>query len=184
MCLIWVCLLNAAYFLCCQLKNWHWACGPTLVYIKYYIFSMYNCLGLQIAIDPRTINLIRPELNSSKHPASVKPSSAACFFIFTHPRVSRTNPLFGFAPSCVVFNQLWWASFITLAIAHESMILGLSPICINRSNTHRFHSILQCASRVKISATRVLVRPTFFQPNSSNQLLSTFSCPICSQHFN
>ena len=105
-------------------------------------------------------------------------------FIFTPPRVNRTNPLFRFAPSCAVFNQRWWASFITLAVAHESMILGLSPICINGSNTHRFHSILQCASRVKIGAARVLVRPTFFQPNSSNQLLSTFSCPICSQHFN
>ena len=99
MCLIWVCLLNAAYFLCCQLKNWHWACGPTLVYIKYYIFSMYNCLGLQIAIDPRTINLIGPEPNSSKHLASVKPSRVACFFIFTPPRISRTNPLFGLATS-------------------------------------------------------------------------------------
>ena len=30
----WVCLLNATYFLSCQLlKNWHWACDPTLLYI-------------------------------------------------------------------------------------------------------------------------------------------------------
>jgi len=35
MCSNWVCLLNAAYFLSCQLlKNWHWACGPTLLCIN------------------------------------------------------------------------------------------------------------------------------------------------------
>jgi len=64
-----------------------------------HVQQSVTCLGLQIAIDPRTINLIRPEPNSSKHPASVNHSRAACFFIFTPPRVSRTTPLFGLATS-------------------------------------------------------------------------------------
>ena len=62
----WVCLLNAVYFLSCQLlKNWHWACGPILCTPALIWSNQFSC-SASLGLSPIcTISILtRPSLLS------------------------------------------------------------------------------------------------------------------------
>ena len=182
MCSNWVCLLNAAYFLSCQLlKNWHWAYDPTLLYINNHtLLPLFLQHITQIQPHLLHINIhhhmwarlcLHPRPNSCcAWNANFFATANIIFLLGPSPYAPwRRVPLFPAAPPNQLMHCITWAQqqflssacrmhflHLNFSLGRDSCIRRCSPICERRRvpTSHFFSSHLGLLpSRVSPSVT-------------------------------